>query len=335
MIRRRALVTGAAGQDGSFLTELLLAKDYEVLCLVREGSTAANAVTALDHPQLRVVAGDLCDRPSLVQAVEQANPDEVYNLAAMSAVDSSWQTAESTSDVNAMGVVRLLEVLREVRSLSAVQFYQASTSEIFGRATDSPQSESTQLRPRSPYGVAKAFAHQMVEDYRNRHGLFGCCGILYNHESERRPTSFVVRKVTNAAARISLGLQSSVELGNLEAQRDWGFAGDYVEAMWRMLQAPAPADYVVATGTPRSVADLLDVAFACVGIEDWSPHVVVNQAFVRPTEAVTLTGDSTKARTELDWAPSMTFDQMISRMVRFDLELESGLVEADRASQRR
>jgi GDPmannose 4,6-dehydratase len=218
-----------------------------------------------------------------------------------------------------MGLVRLLEVLREVVSLSSVRFYQASTSEMFGRATESPQSERTQLRPRAPYGVSKAFAHQMVGDYRDRHGLFACSGILYNHESERRPTSFVVRKVTNAVARVSLGLASKVELGNLDAQRDWGFAGDYVDAMWRMLQGEAPDDYVVATGEPRSVAELVEVAFRCVGVEDWRAHVSVDQGLVRPPESITLTGDSSKARSELGWRPSMSFDQMIERMVDADL----------------
>lgn len=318
---RRALVTGASGQDGLYLGELLAAKGYEVYGLVRPGDSEAAARVEKVVPGVQVVEGDLLDLESLRRAIAVSDPHEVYNLAALSFVGASWEHAALVSEVNGVGVLRLLESLRAHTGpdMSGVRFFQASSSEMFGRVRTSPQDEGTPFRPVSPYGSAKTFGHYTTVNYRLCYGAFACSGILYNHESERRGISFVTRKITQAVAAISLGLQEGLALGNLEARRDWGFAGDYVEAMWRMLQADEPDDYVIATGQTHSIGELLEVAFARVGIADWHPYVVQDPAFLRPADPLLLCGDASKAADELDWRPTVTFTDMIERMVDHDV----------------
>lgn len=321
---RRALVTGVAGQDGLFLSRLLVEQGYEVFGLVRPDSEHAGRLLA-EVPEVRPLVGDLRDMSSLVQALRRAEPHEVYNLAATSFAGISWELAELNAEVTAMGAFRLLEALRlhTGDDIAAIRYYQASTSEIFGRADESPQDEWTALRPRSPYGVAKVFAHQMTVNYRENYGAFACCGILYNHESERRAHHFVTRKITSSVARITLGLQDSVELGTLEATRDWGYAGDYVRAMWLMLQQDEPGDYVVATGVSHSIRDLLSCAFRCVGIDDWTPYVRHDPALVRSADNAPLVGDAGKAREVLGWEPTVSFEDLVARMVQHDLRVEA------------
>ena len=316
----RALITGITGQDGSYLAELLLADGYDVTGLVRDGDPLLPALRRL-APGAQLVTGDLQDQGSLVAALDTAQPDEVFSLAAFSEPGRSWQQAELCADITGLGVLRLLEALRSWAGddLSGVRLCQASSSEIFGRATGGRQDERTPLRPRSPYGTAKAFAHNLTANYRDAYGLFGCCAILYNHESPRRGTGFVTRKITRGAASISLGLAGELHLGNLVSRRDWGHAADYVQAMALMLRHVAPDDYVVASGFTHSIEELLQVAFATVGINDWTPYVVEDPALIRPAEPDLLCGDATKARDVLGWTPTYSFEQLVAEMVRADL----------------
>ena len=320
----RALITGVTGQDGLFLSELLLRKGYDVYGLARAESQRLTRLRR-EVPGVKLVFGDLCDVSSLVQALEQSSPDEVYNLAATSFVGLSWQLAELNAETTAIGALRLLEALRlhTKGDLASVRYYQASTSEVFGKPRETPQTEDTPFHPRSPYGVAKAFAHNMTVNYRESYDAFAACGILYNHESERRGHEFVTRKITSGVARISLGLQSHLELGSLDSTRDWGYAGDYVEAMWLMLQQDEPGDFVIATGKSHSIRDLLTAAFSHVGIDEWSSYVRHDAAMLRPSDGTSLVGDASKAASVLGWRPTMTFDELVLRMVENDVALES------------
>jgi GDPmannose 4,6-dehydratase len=313
---RSALITGITGQDGSYLAELLLEKGYRVSGLVRRSSSPNLDRLANVVDQLELVSGDLLDQNSLVAAIEQTKPDEVYNLAAQSFVATSWRQADLTGEFTALGVSRLLEAARIVNS--RIRFYQASSSEMFG-ATNPPQNETSPFHPRSPYAVAKVFGHYMTQNYRESYRMYACSGILFNHESPRRGLEFVTRKVTNAVARIKLGLQQELRMGNLNAKRDWGFAGDYVVAMWKMLQLDQPRDFVVATGISHSVEYLLQVAFQHAGL-DYRDFVHIDPALMRPAEVDYLCGDAALARQELGWEPQTTFEQMISMMVDSDLE---------------
>ena len=315
--RQTALVTGIAGQDGSYLAELLLSKGYRVVGIRRPDNPDVSRIAhLLDQVELR--EADLLHEGRLISLLEDVRPTEVYNLAGHSFVPTSWDQADLTGDATGLGAVRMLEAIRAADR--SIRFYQASTSEIFGNARESPQSETTPPNPRNPYGAAKAFAHFSTINAREHHGLFAVSGILFNHESPRRGPEFLTRKVTMAAARIKAGLADSVTLGGLDAQRDWGFAGDYVRAMWQMLQAPAPADYVVASGVPHTVRDVCRVAFARVDL-DYEEHVRVDPALVRPPEAVPLLGDPTRAHTDLGWQPTVSFEGLIEMMVDADVEL--------------
>ena len=307
---RRALVTGVTGQDGSYLAELLAARGYEVHGLVHEGSHAVEGVL--------VHAGDLRDQDSLAAALEAARPDEVYNVAAASSVAASWEDPALTGEVTGVGVARLLEAVR--LTCPQARVFHASSNEIFGPAAGGVANETTPVAPRTPYGAAKAYAHHLVIGYREAYGLFCCNGILFNHDSPRRGEQFVTRKITQAAAEISLGRADELRLGTLDAQRDWGYAPDFVEAMWLMLQREQPADYVLATGVAHSVRDCLAVAFGHVGL-DWSDHVRLDGAFKRPAETATVVGDASKARRELGWEPRTGFEEMIAQMVDHDLAL--------------
>jgi GDPmannose 4,6-dehydratase len=320
----RALITGITGQDGLYLGELLADKGYEVFGLVRGQSNPKIELVERIIPSIELLEGDLRDLPSLIGAMEVAQPDEVYNLGAISFVGLSWKQAELTGEITGMGVLRVLEAIRihTQNDVSRVRFYQASSSEMFGKVRETPQRESTPFHPRSPYGVAKTFGHYMTMNYRESYDMFACSGILFNHESPRRGHEFVTRKVTRAVARIALGLQDSMALGNLESRRDWGFAGDYVEAMWQMLQQDKPEDYVIATGETHSIRELLDVAFARVGIDDWSSKVEQDPRFFRPAEVDLLIGDSTKARDDLGWSPKVNFRDLIEMMVDADYAAE-------------
>lgn len=313
---RSALITGITGQDGSYLAELLLQKGYRVSGLVRRSSSMNLDRLSNLVDQVELISGDLLDQNSLSAAIELSEPDEVYNLAAQSFVATSWRQADLTGEFTALGVSRLLEGVRTVNP--KIRFYQASSSEMFG-STNPPQNETSPFHPRSPYAVAKVYGHYMTQNYRESYGMFACSGILFNHESPRRGLEFVTRKITNAAARIKLGLQKELPMGNLNARRDWGFAGDYVIAMWMMMQAESPRDYVVATGVSHSVECLLQVAFNHVGL-DYRDYVRVDPALIRPAEVDYLCGDATKAREELGWEAKTTFEQMIAMMVDADLE---------------
>jgi GDPmannose 4,6-dehydratase len=322
----RALIVGAAGQDGSYLTEFLLAKGYEVHGLVRPSQLAAPQRLRAVIGRIALTAGDAADQASLDAAVSASRPDEVYNFASNSFMPTSWDDAVLTGEVTGLGVTRLLESLR--RLAPKARFYQSSSSEIFGRAAASPQNEETPLHPRSPYGAAKVYAHHIIENYRERHGLFAASGICFNHESPRRDLAFVTRKITRAAAAISLGQAADVKMGDLTARRDWGFAGDYVDAMWRMLQHETPEDFVVATGETRTVQDFVEAAFGVVGL-DWRKHLVLDESLRRPPEAVELRGDPAKARRLLGWKPRVSFAQLVESMVRWDLEcLRTGRQDA-------
>ena len=318
---KRALVTGITGQDGLYLSELLLSKGYEVFGLIRgQNNPKADLVRSV-VPDVRLLHGDITDLSSLIRALSTSQPDEVYNLGAVSFVAYSWENARLTSDVTGLGVLNVLEATRlhAGPDLSKIRFYQASSSEMFGKVQDVPQRESTLLWPRSPYGVAKVYGHYMTINYRESYGMHASSGILFNHESPRRGPEFVTRKITQAVARISLGLQDSISLGNLDAKRDWGFAGDYVEAMWLMLQQEQADDYVVATGETHSIREFLEIAFAHVGIEDWQPKVTQDPRFLRPAEVDLLIGDPTKARQQLGWQPKVGFEDLVRMMVDSDL----------------
>jgi GDPmannose 4,6-dehydratase len=325
---KRALITGITGQDGSYLAELLLEQGYHVSGVIRRLSTPnvwrlQNIIDRVD-----LIQADLLDQLSLIKAVERSNPDEFYNLAAMSFVPASWDQPMLTGEYNSQGVTRALEAVRRVNT--KIKFYQASSSEMFGRVREVPQTELTPFYPRSPYGVSKVFGHYISVNYRESYELFVCSGILFNHESPRRGLEFVTRKVTDGAARIKLGLTDHLSLGNLEAHRDWGFAGDYVRAMWLMLQQPTPDDYVIATGVSHSVRELVEEAFSHLGL-DWKKHVRTDQSLHRPAEVDHLIGDSSKARRQLGWEPKVNFRQLIRMMVDADLkrlQSSSGHLEA-------
>jgi len=314
---KRALITGITGQDGSYLAEFLLGRGYEVFGMTRRSST--NSFDRIAHiiDKVTLFSGDLLDEHSLATTIREAQPDEIYNLAAQSFVPASWSQPVLTAEFTAVGVCRLLEAMRAVKP--DARFYQASSSEMFGKVVETPQTESTPFYPRSPYGVSKVFGHWITVNYRESYNLYACSGILFNHESLRRGREFVTRKVTDAVARIKLGKAKELHLGNLEARRDWGYAPDYVRAMWLMLQQPKPDDYVIATGVTRSVKELVEAAFSHAGLE-WRRHVVTDPKFIRPAEVDVLVGDASKARRVLGWEPQTSFEQMIGTMVDADLE---------------
>ncbi len=322
---KRALITGITGQDGSFLTELLLEKGYEVYGIIRRSSSFNT--DRIDHlyqdphelgTRLRLVYGDLNDSSSLNTVIRQIRPDEIYNLGAQSHVRVSFDVPEYTGEVTGIGTVRLLEAIREAGIKP--KFYQASSSELYGKVVETPQKETTPFYPRSPYACAKAYAYWITVNYRESYGMFACNGILFNHESERRGETFVSRKITRAATRIKLGLQQKLYMGNLDAQRDWGYARDYVEAMWLMMQADAPDDYVIATGETHSVREFLEEAFGYLGL-DWEKYVEIDPRYFRPAEVDLLLGDPTKARTILGWEPKVSFKELVKIMVDGDMKL--------------
>ena len=321
----RALITGITGQDGQHLAELLNSKGYDVFGLVKGQNNPRIAGVLEQFPFVEPVSGDLADLSSLVKAIGVAQPDEVYNLGAVSYVAYSFTHAELTADISGLGVLRLLDAIRMVGGLddNSIRFYQASTSEMFGEVRETPQTEMTPFHPRSPYGCAKVFGHYITMNYRESYDMFACSGILFNHEGPRRGLEFVTRKITNAVARIKLGLQDEIVLGNLDSKRDWGYAGDYVRAMWLMLQHNTPEDFVIATGETHSIHEFLDLAFAEVGIDDWQPYVRQDPKFLRPAEVDVLTGDASKAKEVLGWEPEVSFAQLVKMMVENDLEVEA------------
>lgn len=317
MQKPTALITGITGQDGSYLADFLLSKGYRVVGMVRRASSENFERINHIRDQIELRQGDLLDQLSLITLLQSVEPQEVYNLAAQSFVPTSWEQPVLTGEFTAMGVTRVLEAIRLVDR--KIRFYQASSSEMFGKVRETPQKETTPFYPRSPYGVAKCYGHYITVNYRESYDLFAASGILFNHESPRRGLEFVSRKVTDGVARIALGLASELRMGNLEARRDWGFAGDYVEAMWLMLQHKTPEDFVIATGKSHSVKDLVQAAFAHVGL-DWQKYVVSDQRFIRPAEVDCLVGDCTKARVQLGWEPQVSFEQMVSMMVEADMK---------------
>jgi GDPmannose 4,6-dehydratase len=322
----RALITGVTGQDGRHLAPLLTTKGYDVFGMIRGQNNPKVQLVQNETPSLELIDGDLQDLSSLIAVLEQVQPDEVYNLGAISFVGLSFRQPELTADITGLGVLRVLEAIRVVGGASdnRMRFYQASSSEMFGKVRETPQSEATPFHPRSPYGVAKVFGHDMTVNYREAYGLHASSGILFNHEGPRRGMEFVTRKITNGVARIKLGLQESISLGNLDAARDWGYAGDYVEAMWLMLQQDEPDDYVIATGVSHTIRELLDVAFAHVGLHDWTRFIQQDTRFLRPAEVDTLIGDASKASERLGWKPRIGFDELIQMMVDADLADEAG-----------
>ncbi|MCB0956434.1 MAG: GDP-mannose 4,6-dehydratase [Ilumatobacteraceae bacterium] len=321
----RAFITGITGQDGQHLAEFLHAKGYEVFGMVKGQNNPKFTSMRDEFPYVEPVPGDLADLPSLVKALDFAQPDEVYNLGAISFVALSFNQAELTANITGLGVLRMLEAVRMVGGAqnNQIRFYQASSSEMFGKVRETPQTERTPFHPRSPYGCAKVFGHDIVVNYRESYGLYACSGILFNHEGPRRGLEFVTRKVTNSVARIKLGLQQEIVMGDLEPQRDWGYAGDYVRAMWLMLQQDQPDDYVVATGETHSIRELLDRAFAEIGVDDWAPYVRQDPKFFRPAEVDLLIGDSSKAREKLGWKPEVDFPSLVKMMVAHDLQVEA------------
>ncbi len=318
----RALITGITGQDGLYLAELLLSKGYEVHGVIRGQNNPKRDLVRSTVPDVTLHTGDLTDLSSLLRAMAASDPDEVYNLGAVSFVAYSWENARVTTDVTGTGVLNVLEAVRLHGGPDhGVRYYQASSSEMFGKVQEVPQRETTLLWPRSPYGVAKVFGHYLTINYRESYGMHASSGILFNHESPRRGPEFVTRKVSMAVARIALGLQDTLLMGNLDAQRDWGFAGDYVEGMWRMLQQPEGGDYVLATGRTHSIRDLLDVAFGHIGVTDWSGIVRQDPRYMRPADVDTLVGDASKARERLGWQPTVHFEELVGMMVENDLAL--------------
>lgn len=314
---KKALITGLTGQDGSYLAELLISKGYQVFGLVRRSSTSNLERISHLFDHIEILSGDLLDQSSLMDVIAESQPDEIYNLASQSYVPLSWTQPALTAEYTALGVSRLLESIR--RCQPKAKFYQASSSEVFGQPDESPQTERTAFRPRNPYGVAKAYAHWMTVNYRQKYNLYACCGITYTHESPRRGTEFVFRKITHTAAQIKLGLANELKLGNLEARRDWCYAKDAVYAMWLMLQQETPDDYIIASGETHSVKELVECAFNCVGL-NWQDYVTVDTAFYRPDEPVQLVGSINKIKTELGWQPQYTFEQMVELMVDDDLK---------------
>lgn len=318
---KKALITGITGQDGSYLAELLLSKGYQVTGMVRRASTETFDRIQHIKDQIELVQGDLLDQFSLVSIMEKVQPDEIYNLAAMSFVPTSWSQPILTGEFTGLGVTKILEAMRRV--CPKAHFYQASSSEMFGRVIETPQTERTPFYPRSPYGVAKVYGHFITVNYRESYDLFALSGILFNHESPRRGKEFVTRKITDAVARIKMGKQKELRMGNLDAKRDWGFSGDYVRAMWMMLQQDKPEDYVVATGETHSVREFLQIAFSHVGL-NYEDYVVVDPAFIRPAEVDLLLGDPTKAKTQMGWKPEVSFEQLVTMMVDADMARQRG-----------
>lgn len=314
---KKALITGITGQDGSYLAEFLLKQGYDVYGMVRRTSTVRYERIQHIQKQLHIIQGDMGDLSSLITAIKTIQPDEVYNLAAQSFVPTSWNQPVFTGDITGLGVTRILDAIRTVNP--EIRFYQASSSEMFGKVQEVPQRETTPFYPRSPYGVAKVYGHWITVNYRESYDMFACSGILFNHESPRRGMEFVTRKITYHAAKIKLGLASEIRIGNTDAKRDWGFAGDYVRAMWLMLQQDEPDDYVIATGETHSVERLLDVAFDCVGLS-WKDYAIQDERFMRPAEVDLLVGDPSKAGKKLGWEPQVSFEELISMMVESDLK---------------
>ena len=319
---KKALITGITGQDGSYLAELLLSKNYQVHGVVRRSSTENFERIHHIAGSVKLHQADLLDQSSLTEVLREVHPDEVYNLAAQSFVPTSWKQPVLTAEFTAVGVTRVLEAIRHVDP-KHIRFYQASSSEMYGKVQQTPQTESTPFYPRSPYGVAKVYGHWITINYRESYDMYCVSGILFNHESERRGKEFVTRKVSDAVARIKLGLAKELRMGNLDAKRDWGFAGDYVRAMWLMLQQPKPDDYVIATGETHTVEELVDIAFGCVGL-DWRKYVVQDPAFMRPAEVDLLLGDASKAYRQLGWKPEVSFEELIRRMVFADIQRLQG-----------
>jgi GDPmannose 4,6-dehydratase len=313
-----ALITGVNGQDGSYMADFLLDKGYKVYGMERRASVKnrENTKHLEGNPNFEFIIGDLSDQNSLLRCLKATKCSEVYNFAAQSFVGESWNTPEHTSDITGLGVLRMLEAIREYGE--PIKFYQASSSEMFGRMVENPANENTSFYPRSPYGVSKLYGHWITKNYRESYGMFNVSGILFNHESERRGIEFVTRKITDGVARIALGLQDTIALGNIHAERDWGYAPDYVEAAWMMLQQEKPDDYVVATGETKSIGQFLDAAFSIVGITDWKKHVVTKLEYFRPAEVEVLRGDATKAREVLGWTPKTPFEQWVGKMVHND-----------------
>ena len=316
---KRVLITGINGMDGSHLADLLLKKGYEVYGMERRSSSKNRTNTAHLEGRITFINGDLTDQNSLVRCLKESEPDEVYNLAAQSFVGESWNTPEQTGDVNGLGVLRMLEAIREYGK--EVKFYQASTSEMFGRMVENPAKESTPFYPRSPYGVAKLYGHWITKNYRESYDMYACAGILFNHESERRGIEFVTRKISDGIARIELDMQDKIILGNLDAKRDWGYAPDYVEAMWLMLQQDTPEDYVIATDETHSIREFLEHAFNRIGVNNWENYIGQDPRFMRPAEVDVLRGNSEKARNELGWKPKTSFKELVEKMVDNDLKL--------------
>lgn len=317
MAQKKALITGITGQDAYYLSELLLGKGYCVFGMVRKGSPEELKKAGELDGRIEMIEGELADQSSLDKVIKDALPDEVYNFGAQSFIPASWEKPVDTGEITALGPVRMLDAIRNFSPKA--RFYQASSSEMFGKVSSAPQSEETPFNPRSPYGIAKTYAYYMTVTYRERYGLFACSGILFNHESPRRGLEFVTRKITDAAARIKLGLAGELKLGSLDARRDWGFAGDYVKAMWLMLQQDEPDDFVVATGEPHSVEEFVEAAFSHLGL-DWKEYVVTDERYVRPPEAVELVGDPTKAREKLGWKPETNFKELVAMLVDSDIE---------------
>ena len=316
---KTAFITGISGMDGSHLADFLLNKGYKVYGMERRSSYINNINTKHLENQIIMLTGDMTDQNSLLRCLKESNPDEVYNLAAQSFVGESWNTPEQTSNVTGLGVLRMLEAIREFNP--NIKFYQASSSEMFGRMVENPAKETTPFYPRSPYGVSKLYGHWITKNYRESYGMFACSGILFNHESERRGIEFVTRKISDGVARIKLGLADHITLGNLDAKRDWGYAPDYVEAMWMMLQQNEPEDYVIATGETHSIKDFLTEAFNHVGITDWKPYIKQDPRFMRPAEVDVLRGNYKKAESEMEWVPQTSFKQLVAKMVDNDLKL--------------
>jgi len=321
-MKKRALITGINGMDGSHLADLLLEKDYEVFGMERRSSVKNRTNTGHLEGDVSFLIGDLTDQNSLLRCLEASRPDEVYNLASQSFVGESWNTPEQTSDVTGLGVLRMLEAMRAYDR--PVKFYQASSSEMFGRMIENPATETTPFYPRSPYGVSKLYGHWITKNYRESYGMYACSGILFNHESERRGLEFVTRKISDGVARIHLGLSDSISLGNIESKRDWGYAPDYVEAMWLMLNQDRPDDYVISTGETHSIKDFLNVAFNEVGITGWSDYIKIDPKFFRPAEIDVLKGDSSKAKKNLGWEPKTRFNDLVKKMVKNDVSQLKG-----------
>jgi len=321
-MNKRALITGINGMDGSHLADLLLEKGYEVFGMERRSSSKNRSNTQHLEGNISFVNGDLTDQNSLMRVLKDCSPNEIYNLGAQSFVGESWNTPEHTSNVTGLGVLRMLEAIRETDK--NIKFYQASSSEMFGRMVENPARETTPFYPRSPYGVSKLYGHWITKNYRESYEMFACSGILFNHESERRGHEFVTRKISDGVAKIHLGLADHISLGTLDSKRDWGYAPDYVEAMWLMLQQDNPEDFVISTGETHSIREFLDEAFSCIGVTDWKDYIRQDPRFMRPAEVDVLRGDSSQASRELGWKPKTTFKELVEKMVRHDIKLLGG-----------